>query len=289
MAAIVLVIRFAVATAAGAQPLSGQVQTVTVTRGDTLGSLGSRFGVDPATLAGDNGRALDPPLHAGETLTVDNRHIVPLFTPGLGIIVNVPQRMLFVAREGGAAGYPVAVGRPSWPTPLGAFSIATKETNPTWDVPQSIRAEALRAGRSLPLKVPPGPSNPLGRHWMGLSGGGVGIHGTNAPTSVYKTTTHGCIRLHPDDIAAVFAQMQVGAQGALLYQPILVAVDAGRVFVEAHRDVYGRGPADAVEFVRTRARELGVVDSVDWDLVAQVIQQRAGVARLVSPTRAAVS
>ena len=281
-AAIVLVIGSAVATAAGAQPLTGQVQTITVARGDTLGSLGSRFGIDPATLAGDNGRAPGLSLHAGETLTVDNRHIVPLFAAGLGIVVNVPQRMLFVARQGGATGYPVAVGRPSWPTPLGSFSIATKETNPTWDVPQSIRAEALRAGRSLPLKVPPGPGNPLGARWMGLSGGGVGIHGTNAPGSVYKATTHGCIRLHPEDIAAVFAQMEVGVRGALLYQPILVAVDAGRVFVEAHRDAYGRGPADAMDFVQVRARELGVFDRVDWDLVAQVIEQRAGVARVVT-------
>lgn len=281
MTAIVLVIGLAVATAVG-QPLTGQVQTITVGRGDTLGSLASRFGVDPATLARDNGRAPDLALQAGETLTVDNRHIVPLFAAGLGIVVNVPQRMLFVAREGGATGYPVAVGRPSWPTPLGSFSIATKETNPTWDVPQSIRAEALRAGRSLPLKVPPGPRNPLGTHWMGLSGGGVGIHGTNAPTSVYKTTTHGCIRLRPEDIVAVFAQTEVGERGALLYQPILVAVNAGRVFVEAHRDVYGRGPADAMDFVQTRARELGVFDSVDWDLVTQVIQQRAGIARLVT-------
>jgi L,D-transpeptidase ErfK/SrfK len=117
---------------------------------------------------------------------------------------------------------------------------------------------------------------------MGLSGGGVGIHGTNAPGSVYKATTHGCIRLHPEDIAAVFAQMEVGARGVLLYQPILVAVDAGRVFVEAHRDVYRRGPADAMDFVQARARELGVFDRVDWDLVAQVIQQRAGVARVVT-------
>jgi hypothetical protein len=76
--------------------------------------------------------------------------------------------------------------------------------------------------------------------------------------------------------------MEVGVRGALLYQPILVAVDAGRVFVEAHRDVYGRGPADAMDFVQVRARELGVFDRVDWDLVAQVIEQRAGVARVVT-------
>jgi L,D-transpeptidase ErfK/SrfK len=279
---IVLMVAFVVATAAGAQTLIGQPQIITVERGDTLRSLGSRLGIDPATIASDNGRRADVPLQAGETLTIDNRHIIPSFPAGTSMVINVPQRMLFFVREGGTTGYPVAVGRASWPTPLGTFSIATKETNPTWDVPESIRAEALRAGRSLPLKVPPGPNNPLGAHWMGLSGGSVGVHGTNAPNSVYQATTHGCIRLRPDDIAAVFAQTPIGAPGVLVYQPILVGVDSGRVFVEAHRDVYRRGPTDTLDVVRTGARELGVSARVDWDLVVQVIQARAGVARDVT-------
>jgi L,D-transpeptidase ErfK/SrfK len=117
---------------------------------------------------------------------------------------------------------------------------------------------------------------------MGLSGGSVGVHGTNAPNSVYQATTHGCIRLRPDDIAAVFAQTPIGAPGVLVYQPILVGVDSGRVFVEAHRDVYRRGPTDTLDVVRTGARELGVSARVDWDLVVQVIQARAGVARDVT-------
>jgi L,D-transpeptidase ErfK/SrfK len=154
--------------------------------------------------------------------------------------------------------------------------------NPTWDVPASIREEARRAGRSLPMKVPPGPNNPLGAYWLGLSVGSVGIHGTNAPTSVYQAITHGCIRLHPVDIAALFGQVQVGTKGLLLYQPVLVGVDGDHVFVEAHRDVYRRGPHDPLEFVRARTRELGVFDKVDWDLAAEVIRQRAGVARTVT-------
>jgi L,D-transpeptidase ErfK/SrfK len=154
--------------------------------------------------------------------------------------------------------------------------------NPTWDVPASIRAEARRAGRSLPLKVPPGPNNPLGAYWLGLSSGGVGIHGTNAPTSVYQVTTHGCIRLHPADIAALFSHVQVGTEGLSVYQPVLVGVDGDHVFVEVHRDAYRRGPQDPLEFVRARTRELGVFERVDWDLAAAVIRQRDGVARAVT-------
>jgi L,D-transpeptidase ErfK/SrfK len=276
-----LVMALGFAATLDAQSLTGRVHTVAVARGDTLRSLGSRFGVDPATIARGNGRALDAPLRVGETLQIDNRHIVPAFGPGVSIVVNVPQRTLFLLQTTGVTAYPVAVGRADWPTPLGEFSIVAKETNPTWDVPQSIREEARQAGRTLPLKVPPGPNNPLGAYWLGLSVGSVGIHGTNAPTSVYQVTTHGCIRLHPVDIAALFADVQVGTRGHLLYQPVLVAVDVEGVFVEVHRDVYRRSH-DALEFVRARTRELGVFDRVDWAVVAEVIRERAGVARVVT-------
>ena len=272
----------AVATAAEAQTLSGHVHVVTVTRGETLRSLSSRYGVEPATIARDNDRTVAAPLPVGTALRIDNRHIVPPVPAGATVVVNVPQRMVFAMSPEGVAAYPAAVGSAGWRTPLGEFSVVSKETNPTWDVPESIREEARRAGRALPLKVPPGPSNPLGAYWIGLSLGSVGIHGTNAPTSIYQARTHGCIRLHPDDIAALFGQVQLLTTGIVLYQPVLVAAVGDSVFVEAHRDVYGRGPADALEFVRARTRELGVFDRVDWALATLVIRERAGIARLVS-------
>ena len=277
-----LAIGLLVTTAVSAQSLIGEPHIVAVTAGDTLLSLGSRFGIDSATIARDNARSPEAPLRVGEMLRLDNRHIIPAFTPGTAILINVPQRMLFLAAEGGARAFPVAVGRAGWPTPLGAFSIVSKEVNPTWDVPESIREEARRAGRSLPQKVPPGPDNPLGAYWMALSGGGIGIHGTNVPSSVYRAVTHGCIRLRPEDIAALFAEVQVGAKGVLTYQPVLAAVAGSDIFVEAHRDVYGRGPADALAFVKAQTQALGVFDRIDWAVVAQVIRERAGIARVVT-------
>lgn len=277
-----LAIVLAATTAVSAQPLTGQLQSVMVARGDTLWSIGSRFGVDPATIARDNDRALDAPLAVGERLRLNNRHIVPLGRPGTTLLVNVPQRMLFRFAEDGVTGYPVAVGRPGWPTPLGTFSIVTREVNPTWDVPESIREEARRAGRSLPRKIPPGPGNPLGGYWLGLSVGSIGIHGTNAPSSVYRTVTHGCIRLSPDDIATLFTRVEIGTTGTIVYEPVLVVFDGSDVFVEAHPDVYRRGPADVMAFVRDQTRMLGVFDRVDWKVASQVVRERAGVARAVT-------
>lgn len=279
---IACVLLWGFATALPAQPLTGQRWAVTVARGDTLQALGSRFGVDPTTIARDNGRAPGAVLQVGEILAIDNRHIVPALPRNGTIAVNVPQRMLFVTTSSGLAAYPVAVGRRDWPTPLGEFAVVSKEVNPTWDVPESIREEARRAGRSLPRKVPPGPSNPLGAHWLGLSVGGVGIHGTNAPASIYQVTTHGCVRLHPDDIAALFGQVTVGAKGVLLYEPVLVTVAGEDVFVEAHRDVYRLATRDPLDFLRARAQELGVLERVNWKLAADVVRQRDGVARVVT-------
>ena len=130
--------------------------------------------------------------------------------------------------------------------------------------------------------MPPGPANPLGAYWLGLSAGSVGIHGTNAPGSIYQATTHGCIRLHPDDIAALFAETDVGTVGAIIYEPLLLSEVGGVVFLEAHRDVYARGPREALGFASALARDLGLADQIDWDHAAVVIAQREGIARDVS-------
>lgn len=96
------------------------------------------------------------------------------------------------------------------------------------------------AGRAPLVRVAPGPDNPLGDTWFGLSLPGIGIHGTNAPASIYRHQTHGCIRLHPDDIHQLFEIVAVGAVGEIVYQPLLLSVINGHVFLEAHPDVYRR-------------------------------------------------
>ena len=90
------------------------------------------------------------------------------------------------------------------------------------------------------------------------------------------------IRLHPEDIASLFSHVQVGTRGVMVYQPILVAAEGDQVFLEVHRDVYKRGPRDPLEFVKARARELGVFDRVDWIRAADVIRQREGIARAIA-------
>jgi L,D-transpeptidase ErfK/SrfK len=256
--------------------LTGGVATYVVARGDTLFSIAARQGVDVETLAADNGLDRRRTLTVGQRLTVDNRHIIATDAAAVDIVINLPQRMLFFNR--GTAGLPVAVGRRTWATPIGDFRVATRETDPTWDVPASIRAEARRQGRSLPVSVPPGPTNPLGRFWIGLTGGAVGLHGTNAPSSIYGAVTHGCVRLHPDDIAWLFPRVQIGMTVRTVYEPLLLADIGGRVYLEAHPDVYRRAPI-SLAAVRATAALRGLTDRIDWTRAARAVELQHGIAR----------
>ena len=99
--------------------------------------------------------------------------------------------------------YRVAVGQARYPTPRGSFTIISKEYNPTWNPPPSPWAEGLEP-------VPPGPGNPLGTRWMGLSTPAVGIHGTYASSSIGSWASHGCIRMHIRDVEELFELVYVG-------------------------------------------------------------------------------
>ena len=67
-----------------------------------------------------------------------------------------------------------------------------------------------REGQSVRSIGPPGPDYPLGEYWIGLSAPGYGLHGTISPESGYHFQNHGCIRLHPDAVAALFPQLRAG-------------------------------------------------------------------------------
>jgi lipoprotein-anchoring transpeptidase ErfK/SrfK len=108
-----------------------------------------------------------------------------------------PRGMRSVRRLG------VATGMAAYPTPLGRFHIATKQRNPWWYPPDADWA----AGAS---PIPPGPGNPLGTRWMGLSVGGVGIHGTPDAASIGYSASHGCIRMRIPDAEWLFERVRVG-------------------------------------------------------------------------------
>jgi lipoprotein-anchoring transpeptidase ErfK/SrfK len=99
--------------------------------------------------------------------------------------------------------FPVATGQSVYPTPLGNFQIIVKWRNPWWYPPNSAWAQGEKP-------IPPGPSNPLGTRWMGISAPGVGIHGTNNDASIGYSVSHGCIRMHVSDAEWLFNQVEIG-------------------------------------------------------------------------------
>ncbi len=99
--------------------------------------------------------------------------------------------------------FEVATGQNQYPTPLGRFTIVVKWKNPWWYPPASPWAQ----GQS---PIPPGPGNPLGTRWMGLSAPGVGIHGTPSDSSIGYSVSHGCIRMHIPEAEWLFNQVDIG-------------------------------------------------------------------------------
>lgn len=259
----------------------GQEFIYPVQPGDSLTAVGARFGVATRVLARSNDLPAEARLKIAQKLRIDNRHIVPKMIDD-GIVINIPQRMLFFFRGGEAQRtYPVGLGKPAWPTLTGRYRIAVKEENPVWDVPKSIQDEMQREGKTVRTCVPPGPDNPLGKHWLGLSAPGYGIHGTLAPASIYRFQTHGCMRLHPDDIAELFNQVERGTAVLLVYRRWLVARLGARLFLEVHGDIYGQQPRVEHELRRV-AESADIAARIDWRRADDIIRRQDGVARAVT-------
>jgi L,D-transpeptidase ErfK/SrfK len=264
--------------APAADQLIGSEFSYVIQRGDSLTGIGARFGVNVGVLTADNGLSPGSRLKTGQQLRVDNRHIVPNIVSD-GILINIPQRMLFYFKEGRLIrAFPVGLGRHDWPTPTGPFKIVTKEENPIWDVPISIQEEMQREGKAVKTCVAPGPDNPLGKHWLGLSIAGYGIHGTIAPASIYQFQTHGCIRARPDDIAELFDDVSRGTTGILVYRRLMIANVDGKIYLEVHPDVYKKatdlGP-QFEELLKTVSPEF----RVDRERATSIIRKQDGIAQ----------
>jgi L,D-transpeptidase ErfK/SrfK len=159
---------------------------------------------------------------------------------GLGITINLPElRLYYVWKESGRYRvriYPIGIGREGWRTPEGLFEVLRKIEEPTWRVPMTIRQE----NPELPEYVPPGPDNPLGHFWVGLSAGKIGLHGTNRPFGVGRRISHGCIRLYPEDIKNLFARVSRKTPVRIIYRPVKLAEKDGQLFIEVHPDYLER-------------------------------------------------
>jgi lipoprotein-anchoring transpeptidase ErfK/SrfK len=139
------------------------------------------------------------------------------------IVISIPNRKLALLEDGRVLKvYPVAVGAESTPSPSGIFTVVNRLVKPTYYRPGTV--------------IAPGPQNPLGSRWIGLSRKGYGIHGTNAPRSIGKAASHGCIRMAKADLQDLFEIVRVGdvveiraeadEETAALFRPVVVVAQA---------------------------------------------------------------
>ncbi len=270
----------------------GEDQTVETVYEDTLYDLARTYGLGSEELIRVN-PGIDPWLPgAGKKIIVPGRHILPS-GPREGIVVNLPEHRLYYypkPKRGGpqiVISYPVSIGKMDWRTPLGLTHVMAKQKDPTWYPPESVRMEHLKDGDPLPESVPPGPNNPLGQYALRLAAGKGTylIHGTNNPIAVGLPVTHGCIRMYPEDVAALFPMIAVGTPVRLINEPVKVAWINGELLLEAHPPVDAQG--QSIEPNLDQFSDLlraAVGDStlaIHWDYAREVLQKADGVIAIV--------
>ena len=168
---------------------------------------------------------------AGTKILLPALHVLP-DAPREGIVLNLAELRLYFFPPNGMPiqSYAIGIGQDGWDTPMGEATVTSKQKNPTWTPPESIRLQRP----DLPRVVAPGEDNPLGNHAIYLDWPSYLIHGTNIPAGVGRRVSHGCIRMFPHDIAVLFPQVQNGTKVLVIDQPIKLGWLNGELYLEVH-------------------------------------------------------
>lgn len=221
-------------------------------------------------------------------VVIPSQYVLPN-APREGIVINVPEMRLYYypkPAKGQAPvvhTYPIGIGREDWTTPHGVTKIVKKVANPTWVPPASIRKEHLREwGEVLPAVVPPGPNNPMGMFKMQLGIRGFYIHGTDVEKveGIGMRVTHGCIRMYPKDIEALFAQVDVGTPVRIINQPIKLGRLNGALYLEAHPHLQEDPTGAHDQYDNVVNQLISVVgessSEIDWNQIRSAVGMRNG-------------
>ena len=128
--------------------------------------------------------------------------------------------------------HPIGIGKVGWRTPEGVTRIVRRQKDPTWRVPVSVRKEHHENGEDLEPVIGPGPDNPLGKYAFYLQWPSYLIHGTNKPAGVGLRSSHGCIRLYPEDIEQFFNMVPIGTQVRVVNQPFVFGWGDGQLYMQ---------------------------------------------------------
>ena len=205
--------------------------------------------------------------------------------PRDGIVVNLGDlRLYYFEKDAPVRAYPIGIAKDGYATPVGVTTVQAKRAQPDWIPGPSAR----RDDPSLPVRVKPGPDNPLGAHALYLAWPTYLIHGTNEPRGVGRHSSRGCIRLYPDDMAELYARVEPGTPVRVVNQPVKLGWIGGELYLEVNPDSAQSLQLDetgklndqsAPPALRERvARAAGSqAKRVDWALVERVALRRYGI------------
>ena len=171
-------------------------------------AIAERFHASERLLAALNPGA--PMRRAGEQIVVPNVLIDNNKQSAAKILVDKDLQIVKAYSQSGEllAFYPATVGSEEKPSPIGTFKIASIDRNPNYRYHPNYKFKGVKSKK--PFDIGPGPNNPVGIVWIGLSADGYGIHGTPDPSRVSKAESHGCVRLTNWDAIALASMVKKG-------------------------------------------------------------------------------
>ena len=272
--------------------LIGHDRTVRSKASDTLLGIARRYSVGYWEIQAANPHVDMWLPGQGTRVVIPGRFIIPPVAH-VGIVVNLPAHRLFYFPRPGrherpvVITYPVSPGEKGWDTPTGVTRIVRKVPHPVWiPTPSILRAHA-QAGDPIPRVWPAGPDNPMGEWALEttLSGGEIYIHGTNNPMAIGMAVTHGCVRLYPEDIAALFPLVPVGTPVTIVNDPILATLQDGRLYLSIHPPLHSQdvpGKPDYAAISKVIDQTLGGAQvAVDWARVRRMAERANGMPELI--------
>jgi L,D-transpeptidase ErfK/SrfK len=278
-------------TLAPGQDVVGVVQVVTAGKDDTLTDIARRFNVGYEEILRANPK-VDPWLPGeGTEIVVPSQFILP-DAPREGVVINIAAMRIFYyppVKKGErqvVLTHPIGIGKVGWRTPEGVTKIVRRQKDPTWRVPESVRKEHHENGDDLEPVIGPGPDNPLGKYAFYLQWPSYLIHGTNKPAGVGLRSSHGCIRLYPEDIEQFYTLVPVGTQVRVVNQPFLFGWRDGQLYMQPY-DVLEDDTRDwskaqrklLTQSLATRLQQEVKAhhEQVDWQLVSTLAHSPRGV------------
>jgi L,D-transpeptidase ErfK/SrfK len=273
------------------QTVVGEVQVITAGKDDTLTDIARRFNVGYEEMLRANPK-LDPWLPGeGNEIVVPTQFILPN-APFTGVVINIAAMRIYYfppvkrGERSVVLTHPIGIGKVGWRTPEGVTKIVRRQQDPTWRVPVSVRKEHHDNGQDLDPVIGPGPDNPLGKYAFYLQWPSYLIHGTNKPAGVGLRSSHGCIRLYPEDIEQFFNMVPVGTEvrvvnqpflfgwgeGQLYLQPFDVLEDDARDWSKAQRKLLSKSLATTLQ-QQLKAHH----QQIDWNLVGALTRNPRGI------------